>query len=371
MSVKSKLQWPTSGDHLVKVSSIRQWQKYMGGQMVYGATVPGRKVTGTKTLRLQVKGARCPYYWVRFRYNTIASGTPGQSSWQYNEGTDTLVQYNANFPRGGLAIEQDAFHIAQGRRNVGRVGNAVVWANTAYQDPDEIRLTFSMDTQNGSNFDQFVKDVVVGGCYEYAGAGDYPLLTSDGGVNRELLSNSHMLDLSQRLAAEQPDLAAFIHRQEAKSGTADTELNRLLDDIPKTLLVCRRSETRVISTTATAFPSTPDLRVRVSPWTGNYCALQVGLRTATGGNNVRCKFEIEAPIGTKTSVAELLTTSTTTAYQRSVADLSSLGGSDRRGEEGYLNIYLRCEGAGSETGYLEGLSAFQCPSNTDANILWW
>jgi hypothetical protein len=175
------------------------------------------------------------------------------------------------------------------------------------------------------------------------------------------------------MAIEQgPYLTKFQHMQEAESGGADdSSFNGLMDDAARQVQIGFRIPGEEITITATSYPGTPDFRFPVTPFIGQYLVAQMLIERTAGSGDVTVKVEVEAPVATLTQAfTQNHSTTNETAFIKN-ADLSALGGADRRGEDGWVNVYLKVSD-GSTTGKLNGISIFTSEDvTTNTYLLWW
>lgn len=119
--------------------------------------------------------------------------------------------------------------------------------------------------------------------------------------------------------------------------------------------------------TALAYPGTPDMRWAVQPWRGKYLELQIGLYRTAGAGTVRVKAQIEGPAATKQDLEVFPSTDATATFYHGNYDISTVGGKDWRGDDGFLNLYFEVSAAAT-TGLLVGVAAHQ--HNVSGRVLW-
>lgn len=166
-----------------------------------------------------------------------------------------------------------------------------------------------------------------------------------------------------------PRVAVF-HATEALSAFAPGPLTpfrpgsfvELVEEIPRYGQLAYQPATQILDITAATYPGTPQLRWPVTPWLGKYLVFMAAYYVLSGSGNFQIKFEVEAPVSTKNTAATFSTSSGLLGYSKGYVDLSTLGGADRRGESGWLNVYLQI--SGGATGRLQGLSAFYAETAT-------
>jgi hypothetical protein len=135
------------------------------------------------------------------------------------------------------------------------------------------------------------------------------------------------------------------------------DMNQLLACRCHHLLVGYIPEGEDITVTATAYPGSPDKRWTVKPWVGKYLTVKVALIVTAGSGNIYVKAEHEGPVSTKTTITTFQTNSTALTHLNATFDVSNIGGNDRRGDEGYFNLYLKVDTG--VTAKIKGMVAFQ------------
>ena len=155
----------------------------------------------------------------------------------------------------------------------------------------------------------------------------------------------------------------------APSGIPGPELNRIIAECPRPIIMRRHEGKADISVTVTAYPGTPDLRIAVNPYLGKYVVVKAYMKVNSGANTFSLQYRIEAPVATENVGGTINCTSTGDTPFISSIDISTLGGSDRRGLDGWLNIYLKVTAG---TGTLKGVVVSQSEDVSGAHqyCLW-
>jgi len=142
--------------------------------------------------------------------------------------------------------------------------------------------------------------------------------------------------------------------------TAD-DMNALAAGNPRSRLY---GATRDIATSGnTTYPATPDRRLRVDVLVPTWCYVQVWAKVTTGTGYVLFEWETEAHA--KVDMAELTVTSSVGEGKTGKANMTTLGGIDLTGRQGWINVYLKTGGSGTVT--LMGASAYSAGTNVDAD----
>lgn len=154
-------------------------------------------------------------------------------------------------------------------------------------------------------------------------------------------------------------LFTVMHADEAKSTVEEylfgPTFQKIVSQFPRPLILRRHQGKAAITTVATSYPGTPDLRIAVNPFMGKFVVVKI-LYSVTGGNTFSVQYRIEAPVATENVGGTLTTTSASDVGDINSVDISALGGDDRRGMDGWLNIYLKVTGG---TGTLKTLVVSQ------------
>jgi hypothetical protein len=205
MSAKSKQLFAASPtETLTTVTRLAGIQRANGNLMLLGMTCPTREFNGSKQFKLKIRGLRSPFLMIRYRI-VLGTNPTNYANTHYFEfyeqispadnGLAVLHRRNWASKRGGVAHDQEYVHVHRVSYGIGGTtgnGGGGRPALVVY-DPTTISMKFNIDTTNGTENGNHIRNLVIAGFsgYDKTQTGEnVPLRTKQADTYQDIFSYS-------------------------------------------------------------------------------------------------------------------------------------------------------------------------------------